>query len=178
MSNYLVTFPRTGSFFLNFLINKNFSIDLVKTHDPVIPKDNDFVISTIRNPRDTLISYVTMLSHYRKDMDAIRIAHDLALSYIEYCKYFIDNSHIIFEYNSMSENPEEILRKFAEKYSKKLPDVIHTKFDRVDMVEKEHLGSSTTSHLYQDILALIDNIDLENAIMYYKKVLDSKNYLS
>lgn len=178
IENHLVTFPRSGSFFLKHILETNSPILVKKGHDPVIRAPDKRVISTIRNPKEALVSYITMLCHYRKNFDIEDSIVFLSYSYSEYCKYFIDNSYAIVEYDSLSKDTEQTLRKLFNKLGIQDSKNLVVDFNQSDMLEKEHLSSSKSSDWYKIVLDKVSSADLSNAIMYYDLVTRSKNYIS
>lgn len=177
MKKYLVTFPRTGSFFLKHLIESNSEITLIKGHKPVVPKQGEVVISIIRSPQDSIASYLAMLSHYRENFLMNEVSKSLVWSYAEYCRYFINDSEIIVDYDSLVKNPKKVLEKLSTRLNFTLNDKYIADFEQEDMLEKEHLSSSKLSTSYKEAVECIKQADLTNAIMYYEIVKKSPKFL-
>jgi hypothetical protein len=178
VEHHLVTFPRTGSFFLKYLLETNSSIVINKEHDYVASGPNKKIISTIREPQDTLISYITMLCHYRKGFDIDWSIQFLAHSYYKYCKYFINSSDVIVEYDSLVRDPQKTLEKLFNRLDINYNEELILEFKQDDMVEKHHLSSSKSSEWYDVVSDKVLSANLGNAIMYYDRITKSENYLA
>jgi hypothetical protein len=178
MTDYIVTFPRTGSFFLKHLIENNLEHKVEKTHDPIPRSSENRIISVVRNPYDAIASYLAMLCHYREGFSMQESIDFLIFSYSEYCRYFISDANVIIDYESLIKNPEETMHRLCGALAIGIPEKIDARFDQEDMVAKEHLSSSKKSEWYKAATDYLNTVDLSNAIIYYNLVLNSNKYLS
>lgn len=173
----LITFPRTGSFFLRYLIDNNMRVVLNKSHVAIPPEDGKTILSILRNPKDTIASYATMLVHYRKEDIGPTVAH-VEKDYIEYCRYFIDCADIVVDYDLLASEPTLVLNTISQKLGLDLSATINADFHQEDMIDKEHLSSSKKSEVYQDVLGYLSTKDLSGAEEWYAKVKNSGKVIS
>lgn len=168
----LITFPRTGSFFLRYLIDNNMRVVLNKTHVPMHPETPKTILSILRNPKDTIASYATMLVHYRKEDMPSTVAW-VTDNYIDYCRYFIDFASIVVDYDLLISKPQAVLQRLSEQLGLGLNEETDIDFHQDDMVDKEHLSSSKKSEVYEDVVRHLSTTDLSIAQAWYEKVKNS-----
>ena len=165
----LVTFPRSGSFFLNNLLTANFSVQVHKTHIPELSRDK-MIVTIARHPESTIASYLAMLSEYRDDLDHEATALQLLLDYEENYKYFNDYAKVVVDFHSLTFYPEQTLLSISQQLRLGSPKVLNTNVGQKDLVGLQHLSSSKKSEHYKKALAVCSGLDFSNAIMLFKEL--------
>jgi hypothetical protein len=156
---YLLTFPRSGSvFFMNAVSLPGMS----RTHDPKEIIDKSQVIGILREPEESIASYMTMLNYLGAPIDAKQLIESYAVVY----KYYLSNSCILILNEDLKNNPKEIINKifeplgrfnvFNEEKSKQVPT-------------KNYLKSSKNMPFYEQTLKEIKSINLSEIKLLYKK---------
>lgn len=177
MDYTILTFPRCGSNYLHQLITRNLrdpnnlneKIDLFKTHLISEVKANK-VISIIRSPYETMNSLVTLALTFP---DKFKVIPDLSVKsgkilidgqeidtfnesiyrfphndYIEMYKYIMNNENILIDYNDLISRPDEVMSFLAKKLNL---EFLNSPYINYLFDSKEHLVSSTSSPLYNNI---------------------------
>jgi hypothetical protein len=156
---FLLTFPRSGSV---FFMNATSLPGLSRTHDPKeIPKDSQ-VIGILREPEESIASYMAMLNYFGAPIDAKQLIESYGVVY----KYYLSTNCILILNEDLKNNPKEIINKifeplgrfnvFNEEKSKQLP-------------KENYLKSSKEIAGYKEILEKINFMDLSEIRMLYKK---------
>jgi hypothetical protein len=175
----LETFPRSGSCFLEYLIRNNLKVQLTKSHSKPKKKRNEVIVTIARDPFETILSEVAMITHYRGHSaiaSTIQYAKD---AYLKSYEYFIKNSYLVILYEDIVLKPEKVVLMLeshlgAEKNSTK----INIDFAQTDMMERKHLTTSKTSSTYANTMELLRLEDLSEQYLAYKELLKYNNVLS
>lgn len=165
----LVTFPRSGSFFLNNLLLENSSLKVTKTHLPELDKSKR-IVTIARNPQDTIVSYLAMLSEYRSEIDYEKTAEQLVLDYVENYKYFNQYCSIVVDFDNLVSNPADTLASILDLFGIAPAKFINTNVNQKDMVNLEHLSSSKSSNNYSKAVEACSNINFADAIMLFEQL--------
>jgi hypothetical protein len=147
MDYVLLTFPRSGSHYLQQLIYQKTGLFIEKTHY-LSEVENRQIISIVRNPEDTFRSLAAMNKHYAKDK-SIGIGLPLA-EYVSFHKYALENSSILIDYDDLINRPNELVKAMASRFNL---DVKDNEYKNVlfDQPDHEHLVSSKKSDEYYKI---------------------------
>ena len=147
MEYVLLTFPRSGSHYLQQLIYQKTSLFVDKTHH--ISEVNDrSIISVVRSPEDTFRSLATMNKHFASNKD---IGIGLPLEdYVSFHKYLIENSAILIDYNDLISAPDKIVRAVAKRLNLEVNNMEYQDV-LIDQPHYQHLVSSRVSEEYDKI---------------------------
>jgi hypothetical protein len=147
MDYVLLTFPRSGSHYLQQLIYQKTGLFIEKTHH-ISEVENRHIISIVRNPEDTFRSLAAMNKHYAKDK-SIGIGLPLA-EYVTFHKYALENSSMLIDYDDLINRPNKLVKAIASRLNL---DVKDNDYKNVlfDQPDHEHLVSSKVSDEYHTI---------------------------
>jgi len=147
MDYVLLTFPRSGSHYLQQLIYQKTGLFIEKTHH-ISEINGRSVISIIRKPEDTFRSMVAMDKYFVNNPDVgIGLPID---DYVSFYKYITDLSEILVSYDDLVSYPEKILRSIAKRLSLDVNDMEYQDV-LVDQPHYKHLVSSKTYDQYEKI---------------------------
>ena len=164
MKIVLSTFPRSGSHLLKQYLDQMLDYHITKTHTQVTG-DDSFIVSMIRNPKDTLVSLAAMRTHTGEAEPDL----DLLISrYILFYKYIIAESSLIIDYEFMLNNPGDVVIHFAQMMNLSINDVrVVNNYE--DDPSTGYLVTSTVSPQYEKMLELINDYDLSEANALYEE---------
>jgi hypothetical protein len=147
MEHVLLTFPRTGSHYLQQLIYQKTDLFIEKTHH-ISEVNNRFIISVVRSPDQTFRSLATMNKHFSSNKD---IGVGLPLEdYVSFHKYLIDNSAILIDYEDLVSAPDKVVKAVAKRLNLEVNDMEYQDV-LVDQPHYQHLVSSRMSEEYDKI---------------------------
>jgi hypothetical protein len=141
----LLTYPRSGSHYLKELINQKTGTILKATHDKEKVFDN-YIISIIRNPKDTLKSKYAMQAHYEAD----KIFNYYSDDYHVFYKHLIDNASILINYNDLINETDKLIEYLFD-YFNLVDNGSVYKTNLKDYEGSKYLVSSKTSDAYKNI---------------------------
>jgi hypothetical protein len=175
----LVTYPRTGSHFLQSYLDQQTGFKITKTHFPRWSKHKK-VITIIRDPEDTLRSAFTMSKHYATktqtefDWEADRENHVFTNpgAYVDFFEYVADHADVFIDYNTLINDPYSVC-KFLSNY---IGIEIRDKQEYVQYLKDEEYGeylvSSTTSEHYKSMD--VSWVDMTRHYEIYNKIIKQK----
>jgi hypothetical protein len=147
MDYVLLTFPRSGSHYLQQLIYQKTGLFIEKTHH-ISEINGRSVISIIRKPEDTFRSMATM-KRFFEDNKNVGIGLPIK-GYVEFYEYLIDNASILVDYDDLVSYPDKLVKSIAkhiciEVNNMEYQDVLY------DQPRYKHLVSSKKSDEYYTI---------------------------
>ena len=173
----LTTFPRSGQHFLREHIAQRFSLENFKyTHEE--EKNKEYItITIIRNPLESIASWVAMQNYYDKEIDNDKIIKNIKLCQVKYkkfYKYILSNVNIIIDYNYLNSNTEDIIQYIGQKINI-IPNNNNVVLNIKDEYNKKHIVSSKKNKEYDLILNITNKIDMKNEFELYNLAL-KKSY--
>jgi hypothetical protein len=133
-----------------------------RTHDPKEVVGESQVIGILREPEESLASYIAMLNYFGAAIDVKELIESYQLVY----KYYLSNNCILILNKDLRNNPKEIINKifeplgrfnvFNEEKSKQLP-------------KENYVKSSKEIAEYKEIVQEISSMDLSEIRLLYKK---------
>lgn len=167
----LCTFPRSGSHFLFDSIFKKFGKSVPKNHWKVYG-DDFYVISMIRDPKDTICSLIAM----RPNEDDLDKKIDQALSrYILFYEYISERADLVFDFDEVISNTEKILETLNNNIN--IEDIIEYKDYRFSYDKSVHnfgkIESSKQQDKYERIKGMVERMDLSRAYELYHSIKNS-----
>ena len=166
----IVTIPRTGSHYLQDLIEQHTGVYVKKYHDL---QDNK-MITIVRDPIDFMSSYVAMDALFYENSLERFLANPESYCFGDwFCQNdieIIDRFDIIVKYESLTDSPLETITKIAEKMSL---DIIETRYKSnvKDMPHRKYVASSKNFKEYAEIRKTIEQQDLTRTYEIYNKFL-------
>jgi len=147
MDYVLLTFPRSGSHYLQQLIYQKTGLFIEKTHH-IFEVNGRSIISIIRKPEETFRSMATMKRYYSEDK---HIGIGLPLKgYVEFYDYIMDNSDILVSYDDLISTPDKLLNAVAKHIGLEVNDMEYQNV-LFDQPHYKHLVSSKVSDEYNTI---------------------------
>lgn len=167
MEYVLLTFPRSGSHYLQQLIYQKTGLFIEKTHH-IAEVKNRKIISIIRKPEDTFRS-ISVMDRFYSDNKDIGIGLPID-NYVLFYDYLINNSLMLIDYEDLVFKTDKLIKSISyylglKLNSMKYEDVL------VDQPHYKHLVSSKISEEYDKVdLSKFDlskpNIAFENALLH------------
>jgi hypothetical protein len=165
----ILTAPRSGSNLLENTLEAMSLIRIRKTHKCWEVKDN-FIITIVRDPLETLISWAAMRMHYR-DGD---VKKDIVTLYCSTYRYLIKNADVIIDYNELVDNPHTVTKNIIDYMG--LKTFFNTpRIERnQDDPNRRYLVSSTSSGYYEVAKKMLKDRDLSECYRLYEEALSLK----
>jgi hypothetical protein len=176
MSIAVVTYPRSGSTYLSWLLGYSFGMQIDKFH---LDKDGqldslinyDCTITAFRDPAESISSIVTLESvYFRNDQDFDTYVNKIIkLRIDEYVRFYTlakDNINLHFDYNIINTKRKELVDYVSEFTGKK---IINTGY--IDLVKdrpsNNYLRTSKNVEDYEKVLKYVLNHDLSKCLEVY-----------
>lgn len=115
----LSTYPRSGQHFFRGHIQQRLEVPHMPikfewTHDLLL-NDYDVLITSIRNPKESMASYVAMTLHY-EDISPLRDRQPISfyieaakIEYMMFAKYILEKANYIYKYEDVINNIDNVL---------------------------------------------------------------------
>lgn len=162
----IITYPRSGTHYLQNLILGYSSQKITFSHFPVT--ENRFIITIVRDPFDSIQSTVAMKKYYNPETYA---ESDYLEYYVELYKYLDQNADLIIDYDDLINFPEETTKMICDLLDfKKNPSSYKMHGDKKEI---EYLVSSKTVKEYDEEYFQIE--DMSNCYDQYNKLLFKAN---
>ncbi len=143
------------------------------THEKV-PKENHTLITIIRNPKDTITSWVAMENHYKKHINVNRQIETAKLLYVDYYDYLLNiDIDIILNYDFLNTQTDLIITYLSKKLNLKLTNKTIKPSQLSNVINEKHLVTSTENPNYYNIKQMVysDAWDFEEENKVYEKLL-------
>lgn len=176
----IVTVPRVGSHYLQERIFVHTGLKIIKYHQPTkkhILLDDVKIITIVRDPRDLLISDITMSINQKHSDSLFTGKGSLEQEKIKsradkYCDDYIKLetlSSIVIDYNDLISLPLEVTYFIANRLGLK---IITNKYitNIKDNIETKYLVSSKKVEEYEVVSKAVDQINLSEFYEAYDKI--------
>lgn len=183
---YVITYPRCGSNFLCLkLINDlgvSFETNLTKTHDLI--NHDGYGVSIIRNPYESIVSYVAMSKKFIGNNSDNEIIEEAIVKYEEFYNYLINSfKGVVFSYDALINVPDIIINKISKDLSiakidrneniifEMIKDNVYSLkvADRRVAAVNNFVPSSTILEEYEQVKVKLREYDLSNGFDLYNK---------
>ena len=168
----LITFPRSGSVFLFHMLLQNTWASIEKSHSIVDPPEFP-VVTIIRNPFDSILSEVAMMTHYVPTKNIKEVIDGVKERYLSSYEYFLNYADAIIDYDLLIKDPQATILSIGKHFDLKLKSPISVPSTKKDMPERNHLTTSRTSKTYKLVLDELGKCDLGEEWGIYNKILSS-----
>jgi hypothetical protein len=130
-------------------------------------------ISIIRNPKDTLSSFLAMkLTHGKVDPDIPKILGQMATDYKNFYTYLLDSKNIIVDYEIFYNDPLSYVKEICNKLNIDMLDNRLPMHQPVDNPERGYLVSSAASSDHYELAReAVTNLNLEDLELLYQNAL-------
>lgn len=174
----LITFPRSGSVFLFNILLDNTFIEIRKSHSLHRFSKSFPIITIARNPFDSILSEVSMVTHYSPTKNIAAIIDLTRDTYLSSYKYFLDYADAILDYNLLIENPRSTLENICKFFDIKIKTPISINLVLEDKEKYRHLATSTVSKTYEAVKSELLKYDLKDEWELYDKAISSSVLVS
>jgi hypothetical protein len=170
MDIWIISFPRSGSNFLKAEFSAMSGIVPSLTHRTDRIDNSKMRISCIRNPKDTLSSWLGMvLTHGHIIADIPKELEKMLTSYKVFYTYLLDSKNIIVDYDIFCKDPESYVKKICNKLNIDMLDSRKTIYTPEDNPQKGYLVSSAKSSKYYDAASeAVTELDLKEVYALYE----------
>lgn len=187
MSIAVVTYPRSGSTYLAWLLSLSLNQKIDKFHldqpgEFEKMKSYDYSITTVREPVSSITSIVTMESFYFRNGQDFNLYVNAMIQkriqeYINFYRTAKDNITFLFDYNEINKKRDELVKFVSVNTDSKIFNNKH-----LDIIEdnpkNKFLRSSKTSSEYALVENLLLDYDLSKCFLEYKDCLDKVTKLT
>jgi hypothetical protein len=144
-------------------------ITIPKSHN-CWESQNNFIITVVRDPMDTLVSWAAMRMHYRNG----KVNRDIVRQYCSTYKYLIKHADVILDYKELVDSPHDVTKNIINYMG--LKTLFHApKIKRnPDVPSLRYLVSSTSSEYYELAKQMLKDEDLSECYRLYEKALSLK----
>jgi hypothetical protein len=165
----IITYPRSGTHYLQNLILAYSSQEITFSHYPVT--EDNFVITIARDPFDSIQSLVAMKKHYNPETYS---ENDYKEYYVGLYKYLYSNANLVIDYNDLINFPEETTKTICDLLGfKKNPSTYKMSANKRSI---EYLVSSKTVKEYGEQYFKIE--DMVDCYDEYHKLLSKADRVS
>ena len=169
MDYELLTIPRTGSNYLLSLMKQKIlglpNIDA--THH--FTKNNKYIITLARDPKDTTISRSAMSGIITKPINKGLCLHHLN-AYVELSEKLYEQAKIVIAYDDLINYPDKVIKYLAKEMNLTYKDVKYKPVLKDNLIANYIVTSKTLSH-YDDLKPVMNTLDFTAAYDIYNKML-------
>lgn len=113
-----ITYPRSGSTWLNWNIQKNTNLNAHFIHyDDIVnfPEIMSYpIITIVRNPVDCLSSFSVMMKHF--DPFPISWVNDCNLGYVHHYEFILKNAKMLFSFDDVINNTNSVVNHLCNEF--------------------------------------------------------------
>lgn len=172
---HLLTFPRTGSHYLDKLIYEEAGISIDKSHsiNRIFDKDSNkqkTIITIVRDPIDAISSYLTLQEKDFGETNLERIEETIT-NYVLMHNFLYEYADCIIDFRDLVSRPDDVVKEVFRLLEIKEED--YASFNRIyNPLHEEYVPSSKTLPGYKKYKLDEHNIDL--CYFYYNRILKRK----
>jgi hypothetical protein len=172
---HLLTFPRTGSHYLDKLIHDKLKISIEKSHSVTSLFDKEgnkhrTVITIARDPMDSLFSYLALSENNFGVAGQDRI-EQIVTEHVLMHNFLYEHADIVVDFKDLVERPEATLKKVLEVLDIREED--YHLFDReYNTKHPEYVESSKILRGYKR--HQLDDFNMELCYFHYNRLLEKK----
>jgi len=171
---HLLTYPRSGSHYLDKLIYKKAKFHIERSHavHHSFDKNNKKIkriVTIARDPKESIMSYIALEKHI-SPTNAPRV-NEMITEYILLYNFLCEHADYVIDYCDLVNNPEVTTEKLLEILE--INEENSYRFlTSIDYNSKNYVQSSKDLAFYKNIN--LDNINLNLCDFYYSKLLEKK----
>lgn len=172
---HLVTFPRSGSHYLDKIIYKEAKISIDKSHsiNKVFDKDGNkqkTIITIVRDPLDAISSYLALQEKESGHTNSKRIEETIT-NYVFMHSFLYNHADCIIDFKDLVNRPDDVVKKVFSLLEIKNTD--YKLFERTpNLWWEEYTPSSKILPEYKKYNLNEENFGL--CYSYYNKILERK----
>lgn len=171
---HLLTYPRSGSHYLDKLIYKKAKFHIERSHavNHSFDKDNKKtkrIITIARDPKESIISYIALEKHISPSSHPR--TNEMITEYILLYNFLCEHADYVIDYQDLIDQPEKISEKLLE--TLEINEENSYRFlTNIDYDSKNYVQSSKDLAFYKNIN--LDNVNLSLCYYYYNKLLEKR----
>jgi hypothetical protein len=174
MPPHLLTYPRSGSHYLDRLIYKKAKFHIERSHavNHSFDKDNKKIkriLTIARDPKESIISYIALEKHISPSSPPR--TNEMITEYILLYNFLCEHADYVIDYQDLIDQPEAISEKLLETLGIN-EENSYRFFTNIDYDSKNYVQSSKDLSFYKSIN--LDNINLNLCYHYYNKLLEKR----
>jgi hypothetical protein len=172
---HLVTFPRSGSHYLDDIIYKEVQISIEKSHTVtnLFDKNNNkqrAIITIVRDPIDTIASYIALSEKEFGPSDSTRI-NQMMTEYILMYNFLNEHADYVLDFKDLIESPHIVVKKILGLLG--ITEQDYSLFSReYNTKHAQYVESSKTLNGYKR--HNLEEFNMELCYFYYNKLLERK----
>jgi hypothetical protein len=170
----LITYPRSASHYFDklFYAKTNFYIERCHTVDGIFNKENDKlrkVITIVRDPRDSINSYISLKAHFKTDPENVR---EMVSEYILLYSFLNDHADYVIDYKDLVEQPEVVIDKLVNLMGITKENYVSFANNLISYDSKNFISSSKDVPGYGKVN--LDYYNVNSCYFYYNRLLSKK----
>lgn len=173
MIPHLITYPRTGSHYLDRLIYKKAKFHIERSHTvnqlfDINNKKTKRIVTIARDPKDSIASWIGLNKFLGS---TYRGTSEMMTDYILLYNFLYDNADYVIGYEDLVEYPDAVTEKILELLEINDENYLDFVTD-VDYDSKTYIQSSKSVPGYGDIN--LDDFNFDSCYFYYERLLERK----
>jgi hypothetical protein len=186
-SAIISTYPRSGKTYFTYCFNLNFLEEIPYTHlyteQESVLDMYDEVITIVRNPKDAIVSFITMEIYYfdsikkiyeeDKDLFVKEYIQNRIEEYYSFHQTMLKRATMIIDFEYLKNNPSSVMIDVGKKLNIELKNNIFKDLV-IDNKKLKFLKTSKSSNIYNDIEFIVSNMNLEKCLNIYKLLLNKR----
>jgi hypothetical protein len=171
---HLLTYPRSGSHYLDRLIYKKANFHIERSHavNHSFNKNNEKIkriVTVARDPKESIISYIALEKHI-SPLSSPRL-NEMITEYILLYNFLYEHADYVIDYRDLVDRPDTITEKLLEVLEIN-EENSHRFLTNINYDSKNYVQSSKDLEVYKSIN--LDNVNLNLCYFYYNKLLEKK----
>lgn len=156
----LPSYPRCGTHFLAEQFLQKTGVIMNKTHAPMTGK-YDLYVTLIRDPRDSIVSRLAMELEFESNPKTMEEYLEICKQeYVLFYKYILRKVDIIFHYDDISTNVDDMIDYICERSNiKRISNIFVDSI--TDRPVTKFLKTSKSSNRYEEAKEFMKNKDLQ-----------------
>jgi hypothetical protein len=174
MIPHLITYPRSGSHYLDRLIYKEAEFHIERSHivHNLLNKNNEklrTIITIVRDPKDSISSYIA-LEKYLSNCQPFRI-NQIITEYILLYSFLYENADYIIDFDDLVKHPDDVTKRILSLLDINKENSSQFVTD-IDYDSKNFVESSKDLKEYKE--ESLDGFNIDLCYFYYNKILEKK----
>lgn len=171
---HLLTYPRSGSHYLDRLIYKESKFNIERSHevDHSFGNNNEKtkrIVTIARDPKESIVSYIALEKHISPSSSP-RV-HQMITEYILLYNFLCEHADYVIDYEDLVNYPDKITERLLELLE--INEENSYRFvTNMNCDSKNYVQSSKELAFYKDIS--LDSFNLKLCDFYYNKLLEKK----
>jgi hypothetical protein len=171
---HLLTYPRSGSHYLDKLIYKKTKFHIERSHivNPIFGADNKKtkrIVTIARDPKESILSYAALEKHISPSTPTRM--NEIITEYILLYSFLCEHVDYVIDYQDLVNSPDQVTKRLLEVLEID-EENSYRFFTKINYDSKNYVQSSKDLIGYKRIN--LDNTNLNLCYFYYNKLLEKK----